>query len=181
VRFVQLASGIDTTPVLLDLVRNADLWDQHTFRRTYEGSPHGQMVDIAVRYMPEADVSLQSRREPHRNIFWPAWQKLPALRPLVFGLMARVQAVELGSILLTKLPPGGEILPHSDAGSWAPEFYNMKAHAMLAGVSVTSCDGELCRMEQGQVFTFDNLLEHSIRNIGENDRICCIISMRVEP
>jgi hypothetical protein len=60
-------------------------------------------------------------------------ERLPSLRPMIFGLMARVQAVELGSILITKLPAGGEILPHSDQGSWAPEHYNCKAHITVAG------------------------------------------------
>jgi len=180
VRFVQLASGIDTTPVLVELARNADLWDANPMRRTYPGTPHGQMVDITVRYMPEADVTLDARRAEHRNVFWPAWYKLPALRPLVFGLMARVQAVELGSILITRLPPGGEILPHSDAGSWAPEYYTTKAHLTLAGSAVVRCDDEVCRFVAGSVWTFDNLLVHSIANDGECDRIVAIVSMRCD-
>jgi hypothetical protein len=179
-RFVQLASGIDTTPVLVELARNADLWDANPMRRTYPGTPHGQMVDIAVRYMPEADVTLDARRAEHRNVFWPAWYKLPALRPLVFGLMARAQAVELGSILITRLPPGGEILPHSDAGSWAPCFYNCKCHITVAGSALVRCDDEVCRFETGTVFTFDNLLTHSIKNDAECDRIVVIVSMRCE-
>jgi len=180
-RFVQLASGIDTTPVLVELARNEDLWDANPMRRTYPGTPHGQMVDITCRYMPEALISEVSRGAEHRNVFWPPWYKLPALRPLVFGLMARVQAVELGSILITRLPPGGEILPHSDAGSWAPEFYNFKAHVTLAGQAVTTCDGEPCLQRVGDAWTFDNLLVHAITNAGECDRIACIISMRCEP
>ena len=180
-RFVQLASGIDTTPVLLDLLRNADLWDRNPMRRLTEGSPHAEMRDIFVRYMPEADITAETRRSEHRNIFWPAWHALPSLRPMVFALMTRVQAVELGSILITKLQPGGEILPHSDAGSWAPEFYNFKAHVTLAGQAVTTCEGEPCLQRVGDAWTFDNLLVHAIANAGECDRIACIISMRCEP
>lgn len=180
-RFVQIAAGLDTTPVLLELHRAEHLWDRNPERRLYPGTPHGQMTDITVRYMPEAELTIQTRRLEHRNVFWSAWRELPALRPLVFGLMTRVAAVELGSILITRLPPGGEILPHSDAGNWAPEYYNCKAHAMLAGQSITECDGEECLQRQGEVWTFDNLLMHSIRNVGECDRIVAIISMRCEP
>ena len=179
-RFVQIASGIDTTPVLVELARHADLWDRHPMRRITPDSPHAQMTDITVRYQPEDDVTSETRRGEHRNVFWPAWYKLPSLRPLVFGLMARVQAVELGSILITKLPPGGEITMHSDAGSWAPTFYSTKAHVQLAGFSVTTVEGEEFAQRAGDVITFDNLLMHGIRNIGENDRIECIISMRCE-
>jgi len=180
-RFVQLASGVDTVPVLLELNRAAHLWDRNPERRLYPGTPHAAMTDITVRYMPEDQVTMEARRLEHRNVFWPAWRELPALRPMVFALMQRVAAVELGSILLTKLPPGKMIEPHSDAGNWAPHYYNCKAHLTLAGSAHVHCEDEACQFAAGTVWTFDNLLMHSIENIGECDRICCIVSMRCEP
>ena len=180
-RFVQLASGVDTVPVLLELNRAAHLWDRNPERRLYPGTPHAAMTDITVRYMPEDQVTMEARRLEHRNVFWPAWRELPALRPMVFALMQRVAAVELGSILITKLPPGKMIEPHSDVGNWAPEFYNCKAHLTLAGSALVRCEDEACQFVAGTVWTFDNLLMHSIENSGECDRICCIVSMRCEP
>jgi hypothetical protein len=181
--FQQVAVGIDTIPVLLELTRNAHLWDHNPARRLYPGTPHADMVDITVRYMPPerlATGGLDIRRLEHRNVWWPAWHLLPSLRPLVFGLMHRVAAVELGSILLTKLPPGGEIKPHSDKGSWAPEYYNCKAHLTLAGTALVRVEDDACRFEAGTVWTFDNLLQHQISNVGDDDRIVCIVSMRAE-
>jgi len=179
-RFLQLASGVDVLPVMLDLHRAPHLWDRNPERRLYPGTPHAAMVDITVRYMPEEQVTLDARRQEHRNVFWPAWSDLPSLRPMVFALMHRVAAVELGSILITRLPPGGEILPHSDAGSWAPEYYNTKAHVTLAGQAEVRCVEETCQFVAGSIWTFDNLLLHSIRCTGNDDRICCIVSMRCE-
>lgn len=179
-RFVQIASGVDVVPVLLELARAAHRWDRNPERRTYPGTPHAAMTDITVRYMPADQVTMEARRLEHRNVFWPAWHELPALRPMVFALMHRVAAVELGSILLTKLPPGKMIEPHSDAGNWAPEYYNCKAHLTLAGSALVRCEDEVCRFDTGTVFTFDNLLVHSIEAIGDCDRIVAIISMRCE-
>jgi hypothetical protein len=179
-RFVRIATGIDPLPLLLELHRADALWDQNPQRRTYPDSPHRAMVDITVRYMPEGLVNITTRRAEHRNVFWPAWGALPSLRPMVFGLMARVQATELGSIIITKLPAGGEILPHSDRGSWAPEYYNIKAHITVAGTAVTRCEDEDCRQVAGDIWTFDNLLTHSISNDGDCDRIVIIVSMRAE-
>lgn len=179
-RFVQLASGVDTVPVLLQLNRAAHLWDRSPFRRLYPDTPHAAMTDIIVRYMPEGNVTLESRRLEHRNVFWPAWHELSALRPIVFLLMGRVGAVELGSILITKLPPGKVIQPHTDAGNWAPEFYNCKAHLTVYGSALSWCKDEESIQRAGEVWTFDNLLPHSITNNGDCDRICCIISMRCE-
>jgi hypothetical protein len=92
--------------------------------------------------------------------------------------MRRVSAVELGSILITKLPPGGRILPHTDAGSWAPEYYTCKAHLTLAGSALVRCEDEVCRFDPGTVWTFDNLLMHDLENNGKCDRIVVIVSMR---
>ena len=180
-RFVQLASGVDVVPVMLELNRAADLWDRDPERRLYPGTPHAAMTDITVRYMPEAHVTMETRRTEHRNVFWPAWHALPSLRPMVFALMTRVQATELGSILITKLPPGKMIAPHSDAGNWAPCHYNCKCHITLAGTALVRCDEDAVTMKQGDIFTFDNLLLHSVECVGNSDRIVVIISMRCEP
>jgi len=181
-RFVQIADGIEPLPLRLDLARNEHLWDARPDRRIYAGSPHAAMVDITARYMPEAelDADPETRRREHRNVFWPAWHALPSLRPVVFGLMARVQAVELGSIIVTRLPPGKSIQPHSDAGSWSAEYYNTKAHWTVQGAAVVTCADEACAFTRGTVWTFDNLLVHSVTNQGDEDRIVAIISMRVE-
>jgi len=179
--FQQIAGNVDVLPLALELHRAPDLWDRNPERRLYPGTPHAAMTDITVRYMPEAQLTLAARRLEHRNVFWPAWQALPALRPLVFSLMARVSAVELGSILITKLPPGGQILPHTDAGSWAPEYYTCKAHLTVAGCSLSRCADAEVTMRAGEVWTFNNLLIHSVTNAGDCDRICVIVSMRCEP
>ncbi len=180
-RFIQIAANVDPLAVRLELERHPELWDQDPTRRTYPGTPHGAMTDITVRYMPPEQLTdLEARKREHRNVFWPAWHALPSLRPVVFGLMARVQAVELGSILLTRLPPHSVILPHSDAGSWAPEHFNCKAHWTVAGESLSSCEDELCEMVEGEVWTFNNLLLHAVRNVGSIPRVAVIVSMRCE-
>ena len=179
-RFQLIATNIDTGPLALNLHMARDLWDANPERRTYPGSPHTEMVDITARYMPPGEISPETRALEHRNVFWPAFGRLPALRPLVFALMARVAAVELGSILITKLPPGGVIQPHTDAGSWAPEFYNCKAHLTVSGAADVSCADDTITMQAGECWTFDNLLPHAVANLGEVDRIAAIVSMRVE-
>jgi Aspartyl/Asparaginyl beta-hydroxylase len=178
--FLKLAEGLDVLPLLAQLHRQPDLWDRNSERRLYPGTPHGAMVDITARYMPQDEVTIDARRAEHRNVFWPAWYALPALRPLVFALMARVEAVDLGSILITRLPPGGKILPHSDAGSWAPGYYHCKCHITLAGSALVSCEDEVCRFDAGSVWTFDNLLVHAVENTGDSDRIVVIVSMRCQ-
>lgn len=165
----------------LELARNEALWDHNPFRRVYPGSPHAAMTDIIARYMPEDEITRETRGREHRNVFWPTWHMLPSLRPLVFGLMARAQAVELGSVLITRLPPGATIEPHNDVeGGWAPAYYHCKAHLTVAGSAEVCCAGEACEFTAGTIWTFDNLLTHSIENTGGSDRIAVIVSMRCE-
>lgn len=179
-RFALIADNVDVVPLAVELARNEALWDRNPQRRTYPGSPHAAMTDITARYMPESDITAARRGDEHRNVFWPAWHALPALRPLVFGLMARVSAVELGSVIITRLPSGKSIMPHSDAGSWAPEYYHCKAHVTIAGRALVRCADDSCEFARGQCWTFDNLLMHSVENIGNVDRISLIVSMRAE-
>ena len=180
-QFLRLASNLDVLPLALELHRAPHLWDQNTTRKIFPGTPHAAMSDIWVRMRPPAELtSAASYREPYRCEFYPAWRELPALRPLVFALMARVQAVELGSILITRLPPGGEILPHSDRGAWCAEWHNCKLHLTVAGQSLSSCADEAVTMRTGEAWSFDNLQTHDVKNTGAEDRIVVIVSTRVE-
>ena len=111
-QFLRLAKDIDVLPVLLDLSRAPHLWDQYRTRTTYENTPHAASSDIWVRFRsPNEIVGLESHREEYRCVYWPAWRELPSLRPLVRALKNTVDAVELGSILITRLAPGKAILP----------------------------------------------------------------------
>lgn len=179
--FLRIAQNVDITGVLLELNRAPYLWDANRARTTYAGTPHGQASDLWIRFRaPDSIEGLHSHQTEYRSVYWPAWHELPSLRPLVRALKNTVDAVELGSILITRLPPGASILPHNDKGSWAAEWFNCKCHVTLAGRSLSRCLDEEVVMQAGDVFTFDNLLEHSVFNPGEIDRVAMIVSMRCE-
>lgn len=179
--FLKMSTGVDVSALRFELHQQPELWDQETTRRVYPNTPHAEMVDIWARYRSKDEIEgLDQHRSEHRNVMWPAWYRLPALRPLVFAMMTKVSAVELGSVLLTKLPNGGRILPHSDAGSWAPEYYNAKLHLIVAGQAIATCEEERVLFAQGDLYTFDNLKVHSVENHWPDDRIALIVSMRVE-
>ena len=182
-QFLRIAQGVNVLPLAMELHRAPNLWNAFSARKSYDGTPHAAVSDIWVRGRAREQISdPASLIGEYRSVFWPAWHALPALRPLVFGMMATAQAVELGSVLLTRLPPGAAILPHTDGGvGWSPEFYNAKFHLTVAGQSLSRCAGDAVTMMAGEVWTFDNLLEHSVENPGDVDRIVLIVSMRCEP
>lgn len=181
--FLKIAEGVDVIPLRLALHRNAQLWNQHTYRKETPGSPHSQMSDIWVRYNDaskyEAMSDFTGFNESHESIWYPSYIALPQLRPIIFGLMARVEGERLGGVFITKIPPGGRIEPHVDTG-WHVEYYNTKLYVVLqTNPNCYSRVGdEVVRMQTGEVWCFDNTVEHDIWNDGDDDRITLIVCIR---
>lgn len=180
--FQQIAAGVEVLPLVLDLYRQPELWDANTARTGGAGA-FKDTSDIWVRFRDPAElVSREAYAEEFRCRWYPAWHALPHLRPIVFGLMARVEAVELGGVLITRVPAGGQVSPHDDRGRWHPEFFCTKAYLPLASNDrcYSRCGNERVVMKVGEAWLFDNLETHSTVNEGETDRITLIVSMRVE-
>jgi hypothetical protein len=180
--FKLIASNIDVLPLALDLYMNPGLWDAHAARTEREG-PFTGTSDIWLRFRAQDELlSRETYAEPFTPVFYPAWYALPHVRPIVFGLMARCEAVQLGGVLITRVPPGQQVKPHDDRGRWHPEFFQTKAYVPLQTnpAVVSTCGDETCVMAPGSAWVFDNLLTHSTVNDGDCDRITLIVSMRVE-
>lgn len=182
---VRIAAGIDTAPLLLAIARQPNLWNRHTVRKTAPETPHADMSDIWLRYNDEKPFKesgdYSKFNDEHDPIFYPEWYALPQVRPIVFGLMARVEGVRLGGVMITKIPPGGRIVPHADDG-WHARHYNTKLYTVLQ--SNPQCwnrvESERVAMAPGEVWYFDNLLEHEVVNEGTEDRITLITCIRCE-
>jgi hypothetical protein len=179
--FQQLAAGIDTLPLLLALHRHSALWDQFASRTGHPESPHRDASDIIARCERPEDG--WPRRE---CVPYPAWYALPQLRPHIFALMARVEGLRLGRVLITRLPPGTQIYPHADIGTHALHYdtepYYARYHTLLQNPRgcLFHCGDESVYMEPGSCWTFNNALEHCVTNDGDADRISLIIDIHSE-
>ena len=181
--FQQIAAGVDVLPLLLAMHRQPELWNTHTARTAGGQGPHGAVDDIWVRFRDPAALTTQEAfAEPFQPVMYPAWFALPQLRPIVFPLMARLEAVQLGGILITRVPPGEQVLPHDDRGRWHPEYFTTKIYLPLMSNDrcVNTCAGESVVMRVGEAWTFDNLKVHATINDGVEDRISLIVSLRCE-
>lgn len=181
--FRRLAEGIDPTEVLAQLAAQPELWDRNPERtRLVPNSPHRETSDIWVRFRDPAELHEPADYgEPHFAVFYPAWHALPALRPIVFAIMALVKAVYLGGILITRIPSGKCVYPHVDTG-WHPEYLNRKVYVVLQANDscINWCDDERVIMRAGDAWAFNNLVEHGVINQGDHDRISLIITMRAD-
>jgi hypothetical protein len=181
-------SGVDVAGVLDELEANKSLWDAHTRRKTAPDTPHAQMSDIWVRYndyrkCQETD-DWTVFNDAHVPVNYPAWAALPSLRRIVFDLMAKVDGEMLGGVLITKIPPGCGIEPHTDAG-WHVEYYEKFYLSLQSAPCATfGCshrgDREALEPKAGDVWLFDNRKMHWVENGSDQDRITCIICIRTD-
>lgn len=181
--FTKLASGIDVAPLAAQLDEHPDLWDANPLRRTAPGTPHGGMADIWVRYNDPKNIGPRFNDE-HIPVWYPAWKALPALRPLVFDIMARVQGEMLCGVLITKIPPGDGIKPHIDKG-WHAEFTEKLYLSVKNGPGAifAADDGaweESIEPKDGDLYLFDNRMEHWVENRSREDRITLIVCVRTD-
>jgi hypothetical protein len=181
--FLQIASGIDVMPVALALQRQPELWNQHNERKEFAGSAHTATSDIWVRYNDPANLAqgYDKFTAEHDAVWYPTYHALPQLRPIIFGLMAKCESVRLGGVLITRIPPGGHVLPHADSG-WHPEYYNMKLYVpILANPQcVNRVEDERVVMAPGDCWYFNNLKEHEVINSGDTERVTLIICLRCD-
>jgi len=181
-RFERVHEGLDTAPMLEEIAAHPGLWDLYTERRTTPGSPHAEMEDIWIRTRARHDLAdPDAFRLPYVPIFYPAWRVLPSIQPVVWALVAMAKAVQLGNILLTRLPPGARIETHTDRG-WSVDWFASKFYVVLSGndACTNTCEDETVVMRTGDIWRFENRLPHSVDNRGDTDRISLIVTMRVE-
>lgn len=184
--FTLIEENIDVNPLLEQIEKQPDLWNANDHRKTFAGTPHNEMSDIWVRYN-RLDRLCEGRKAfngEHVPVWYPAWYALPALKPIVFNLMSKVEGEMIGGILITKIPPGYGIAPHID-DSWHVQYYE-KFY-----LSLKSCPGALFLCDHdgvreglnpkpGELWLFDNRKLHWVENKSSEDRITLIMCIRTE-
>lgn len=178
--FLFIAGGIDVLPVALALQMQPELWNQHDNRKKYVGSSHVGTSDIWVRYndLKNLDKGYDIFTGEHDSVWHPTADKLPQLRPIIFDVMRRCEATRLGGVLITKIPAGGHVLPHADAG-WHPEYYDLKVYVPIISNPhvINRVEDETVVMAPGDAWYFNNLKEHEVINSGTTERVTLIICM----
>lgn len=182
--FLRLGSGLDVLGLQLELVRQPQLWGQRKFRTTFRNSPHVDVADIWLRF--DADPNdPETVRNNVRGLRWyPEVQLLPAVRPLVLTLMGFTGAWSLERLLVSKIPPGGRIMPHADDRG---EYVNLpginRYHIVVQGLpgSLFKTGEETVQMLTGEAWWFNPKVEHECLNNSADDRIHLLVDLRTWP
>lgn len=183
-----IGRGVDVTPLHHAIIRQPELWNENTFRTTYENTPHGDVDDIWLRYSdtertadPKDTSSVQN---DHSAVWYPAAVKLPEAKELVLNLARYVGAYSLERLVISRMKPGGKILPHADAvGDYVHLGDIARYHIVVQGLpgSMFYCGDEQVCMQTGEIWWFDAHQTHEIVNNSSDDRIHLMADFRKWP
>lgn len=175
-----LSSGFDVSDAVSQIASHPDVWNRHRQRTEMYGTPHGDVSDIWVRYNDWANYTgdWEAFNGPHESVWYPVISDIPAVWSLCRKVKRFVGADELGGVLITKVPPGGQVAPHVDGG-WHAGHYEKFAIQLMGNQDQGFFfeDSEL-RAEPGDLYTFDNSKTHWVRNDSDTERMTLIICLR---
>lgn len=191
--FLQIANGLDVMPLMAQIQRQPELWDENTLRTKHPGTAHSQVSDIWLWFneLPKGDENQLTFEQRYDIAFngvvndrevvpYRGWQLLPAARNIIFPIMRHVEAVRLGRVIITKLPPGKRITPHVDGGAPATYFQRYQVALQCLPGNVFRIDDEQVEFRSGEVWLIDNKKEHEVINNSADDRIVMIVDLRSE-
>lgn len=175
-----LESGLPVSGLVSQLQRHPEVWNTHTQRTESYNTPHKAVDDIWVRY--NAWENFRGDREAfnaeHVSSWYPVVGAIPDAWVLSRKVMRRVGGKRLGGVLITRIPPGGEVKPHIDTG-WHAGYYEKFAIQIKGTKDQAFCfeDAQLSP-EPGDLYTFDNSRMHWVCNESAEERITLIICIR---
>jgi hypothetical protein len=177
----RLATGINMTGLRMQIARQNDLWKADTYLRDYPQGPFEDVETIFLRFPPASVTELErGTRDQHECVWMDGALHLPAARTLIFSLMGTVEGERLGRVMLNKISPGGRIFPHADTPVHA-EYWDRFHYVVQSAPGVMFRVGqEQTHMQTGDVWWFQNLIEHEVLNNSAEDRIHLVIDIRCQ-
>lgn len=176
--FSKIYSGIDVRAAQKELHDHKFLFGEFNARKE-SGPVHAQMDDIWLRY---GDIHAMvesgdySKIAEEHDAIW--LQYLPECKKICFEVMNLVNGERLGGVLITRILPGGKILPHSDSG-WHAEYYSK------VFIPIENEKGAVLGFESGNIdpkigdaWMFDNSFTHWVVNDSDKERIAMIICIK---
>lgn len=171
---------LDVSEAVAQIDARPEIWNTHRMRTESYGTPHNGVSDIWVRYNPWPNYTgdWAAFNDPHVSEWYPVIDKIPAVRALTRQVFKLVGGETLGGVLITKIPPGGEVAPHVDGG-WHAGHYDKYAVQLKGNKDqVFGFEDSELRPDPGEVYTFDNSKLHWVKNDSDSDRMTCIICIR---
>lgn len=173
--FRRISSAIDTQSFLDEIAAVEGAWDQSTGRQT-KIKVQREAQAIPLRGLRKSAIAGRKRSDVHES----RWTSGSANFPLACQFLRDVAKAENSLLSRGKivcLPAGRRVYPHIDRG----EYYAVRNryHLVLKSASgswLKSGDEEI-RMQEGELWWFDNKEVHEAYNDGDQDRIHMIFDL----
>lgn len=170
-----ISSGLNVAAIYWALQSHPELWNQHTSRTESADSPHHGLDDIWARF----GASHVDASQPHDSIWYPSADIL-GIKSMCMDIMRGVDGVELGGVLITRIPPGQECKPHIDPGWHARRYEKFAVQITSAPGQIFGFDDQQLETKPGDLFWFNNHYTHWVTNPTNYERITMIICIRKE-
>lgn len=172
----RLDSGLDVAPIYWALLQHPQLWNQHDSRTADQTSPHHGLDDIWARF---GDPARAEDGSPHDAFWYPAADTL-GVKPMCLDIMRAVGGVELGGVLITRIPAGASCKPHTDPGWHARRYQKFAVQIAAAPGQRFHFEDESLESKPGDLFWFDNQHTHWVTNDTPYERVTMIVCIRKE-
>ena len=173
--FRKVHKMIDPKPFLDEIESVPDAWALNTGRQN-KIAVQREAESIPIRGLVKSKIGDRARCDVHESRFTNISENFPKVRAFLEAFAAE-QDAELGRGKIVRLKPGHRVYPHIDRGDYY--VHRDRYHLILqsaAGSYLKSGDEEV-RMQEGELWWFDNKQEHEAFNDGDGDRIHVIFDL----
>lgn len=174
--FRRMKSGVNVAFLLEEIASVPNAWELNTGRQD-KIKVQREAQAIPIRGLVKSKINGRKKRDVHESRWTTISKQFPRFRAFLEAF-ATEQNAELSRAKVIRLKPGRQVYPHIDRG----EYYEVRDryHLVLqspAGSHLKSGDEEV-RMQERELWWFDNHAMHEAHNDGDEDRIHFIFDLR---
>ena len=173
--FTCLQKNIKTSPFLDEIASVESAWSQTTGRQN-KIKVQREALAIPIRGLRKSAINGRKRRDVHESRWTTGSKDYPVASKFLSQFSLDKNAL-LGRAKIVCLPAGKKVYPHVDRG----EYYQLRNryHLVLrsSAGSWMRAGNEEVRMQEGELWWFDNKAVHEACNDGDQDRIHIIFDM----
>lgn len=166
---------VDTSAIWQELTIHNDAWLEENGRQ--ERAPAQKDTNaIPLRGLQRSAICGRRRRDVHESRYTGMSARFPETIRLIESLATELGG-ELGRAKLAQVPPGKKVFPHVDRG----EYYRLRNrhHLVIKSEkgSPLQAGGEEVRMQEGELWWFNNSALHAAHNDSNANRVHLIFDV----
>lgn len=174
--FQRIAKGLPVKALNAALDANPELWREITARQEAPGSAHHSTEAIFLRWCRARTVDA-AHNAMDVAVYPASGVLLGAISPLFEEVLARVQHVFIGRVMIANLKAGCSIDAHIDEGRYADHYDRFHVALQSDAGNLFYVDGKSFHAKPGELWWFNHKREHRVENNSTRDRWHLIVDL----